>query len=310
MTLNATQANQITQNIIGINADRDFVLELQGAEAAIRAAIHNERFETIYNATILGNPAGNPNESGNVSVKQQPFLDHFINDGYTVNIDPDTGWWYFNWRLVGAEAVTQVYSIRTTVPPGSIVQATIDAINNFFQSLIPRASVRTVQVDKEPTVGGDIPESDFGATDSVFYEYLAIVQQQDDTDHSVDLMVWLRATGLGYRDDTRVVGVGGAPLTTTPTNTLDISNGAVTVTVAVGGSGTGLDLVNSININPTLQAMNIRGDVDGTDVVIINELGGTLIVTNNVGDVLGDIFTLSSPQAGVLTDNTEVYRFA
>jgi hypothetical protein len=68
--------------------------------------------------------------------------------------------------------------------------------------------------------------------------------------------------------------------------------------------------VTAINSNSTLLALNIRGDINGPDVLIINDLAGTLIATNNVGDVLGDIFVLASPQTGILTDNVEVYKLA
>jgi hypothetical protein len=153
-------------------------------------------------------------------------------------------------------------------------------------------------------------EEDFGAPNSVFYEYTSKANQQDDADNSVGLKSALRASGLGYVDDTRILGVGGAANTTVNTNTIDVSNGTTTVTVTVGGTGTAVDLVTAINSNATLLALSIVGDINGPDVLIINNLAGTLIATNNAGDVLGDIFGLSSPQTGVLTDNTEVYKLA
>ena len=184
------------------------------------------------------------------------------------------------------------------------------SIDNFFNSLPLRATSRTVLADTVPTSGADIPESDFGAPDSTFYEYLSLVEQQDDVDNSAGLKAHLKASGLGYVDDSRITGVGGAANTTTPTNSLDISNGTTTVTIVVGGTGTAVDLVAAINANTTLNALSIRGDINGPDVLIINELAGTLLATNNVGDVLGDIFSLGSPTAGIVTDNTEVYKFA
>jgi len=310
MALSAQQANDFTALALQNALDRDVNDEIRNAEQQIRSTISiRQAFKTSFFGSIIGNPPGDPNFV-TLSIRQQQFFDHYVNQGYFVNIDPENGNWLLDWSQVGGTPSTvHLYSIRTTVSPGAVSVATINAINDFFGSLIPAAISNTVLSDTTPTSGGDIPEADFGAPDSVFYEYLSVVQQQDDTDHSLALKDAIRASGLGYVDDTRVTGVGGAGNTTTNTNTLDISNGATTVTVAVGGTGTATDLVTSINNNPTLQAISIVGDINGPDVLIKNTLGGTLTVINNVGDVLGDIFGLSSPQTGVVTDNTEVYKF-
>ena len=310
MTLTASQSNQLTQDQIQRNLDTDVRNEVTLAERAIRERIRNEFFTLQYNANIIGNPIDDPADDSILSDKQIAFRDHFTDDGYKVGISPTTGFWTLDWANVGTEITTVVYSVRTTVAPGAISQMTIDAIDNFFATLALRATSRTVLVDTDPSSGGDIPESDFGAANSVFYEYLSVVQQQDDADNSAGLKAHIRASGLGYVDDTRITGVGGASLTTTPTNTIDIGNGTTTVTVTVGGTGTASDLVNSINVNPNLQAISISASINGPDVLIVNELAGILQATNNVGDVLGDIFSLTSPQTGVVTDNTEVYKFA
>ena len=303
MTITAEQANQFTLDTIANNADRDVTNEAQNAESQIRNEVGREKFETAYNAIIIGNPDADPIDNVNLTAEQILFRDHFIDDGYKVGRDPISGFWLLDWAEVGAEILTSVYSVRTTVTPGAIAQQTIDVINNYFNTLALRATSETV-------LNGDITEGDFGAPNSVFYEYTSKVNQQDDTNNSAGLKTALRASGLGYVDDTRITGVGGATNTTVNTNTLDVSNGTTTVTITVGGTGTAVDLVNAINANSTLLALKIRGDINGPDVLIINELAGTLIVTNNVGDVLGDIFVLSSPQTGVLTDNTEVYKLA
>lgn len=310
MTLDAQQAYNLTLATIDINDRRRLDEELMFAERQIRSRISAEIFNLSYNAKIIGNPSGNPADDAVLTELQILFRDHFVNDGYRVTLDPDNGNWFLSWEDVGSEIAVTVYSVRTTVTPGAISQQTIDAINNFFGSLIPSATSRVILVDTTPSSGGDIPESDFGAPDSTFYEYLTLAEQQDDTDHSFNLKAHLRATGLGYVDDSRVTGVGSLTNTTSPLNTLDVSNGVVTVTVTVGGVGGALDLVNAINFNPTLSAAQIKADVNGSDVLIINELGGNLIVTNNVGDVLGEIFGLTSPQVGVITDNTEVYKIS
>jgi len=307
MTLTANQANQYTMDTIVTNANSELTTELQFAERQIRDRIRAELFTLDFNATIIGNPTDDPSDSTNLTPLQLAFRDHFTGDGYKVGRNPQSGFWVLNWSDVGAEILTSLYSIRTTVTPGAIAQQTIDSINNFFDSLALRATSRTSLI---PFGGGDINENDFGAPSSTFYEYTALVNQQDDADNSTALKTALRASGLGYVDDNRITGIGGASNTTLHTNTLDVSDGTTSVTITVGGTGTATDLVNAINANATLQAISIVGDINGSDVLIVNNLGGTLIATNNVGDVLGDIFGLSSPQVGVVTDNTEVYKLA
>jgi hypothetical protein len=307
MTLTANQANQITNDTIVRNSDSELTTELQFAERQIRERIRGEFFTLGYNATIVGNPLGIPADDDNLTPLQIEFRDHWTNDGYKVGLNPQTGFWILDWSGVGAELLTVLYSVRTTVTPGAVEQQTIDSIDNFFNTLALRATSRTSLV---PFGGGDIDENDFGAPSSTFYEYTSLVNQQDATDNSEGLKTALRASGLGYVDDNRITGIGGATNTTWHTNTLDVSDGTTSVTVTVGGTGTAVDLVTAINSNPTLQAISIVGDINGADVLIVNNLAGTLIATNNVGDVLGDIFGLSSPQVGVVTDNTEVYKLA
>jgi hypothetical protein len=309
MTLTADQANQFTLDTIVKNTDSDLTTELQLAEQQIRQRIRAEFFTLAFNATIIGNPSGDPSDDSNLTPSQILFRDHWTDDGYKVSISivNGSGFWFLNWADVGTELLTSLYSIRTTVTPGAIEQQTIDSIDNFFDSLPLRATSLTTLV---PFSGGDIDENDFGAPSSTFYEYTSLVNQQDDTDYTTELKTALRASGLGYVDDNRITGVGGATNTTSNTNTLDVSDGTTTVTVTVGGTGTAVDLVAAINANSTLQAINIVGDINGPDVLIVNTLAGTLIATNNVGDVLGDIFGLGSPENGVITDNTEVYKLA
>jgi hypothetical protein len=303
MTITAAQANQFTLDTIANNTDRDVSDEAQRAESQIRNEVGRENFETAYNALIIGNPNDDPIEDDNLTAEQILFRDHFTGDGYKVSRDPINGFWLLNWAQVGAEIITSVYSVRTTVTPGAIAQQTIDVVDNYFNTLNLRATSETV-------FNGDIMESDFGAPDSVFYEYTSKANQQDDVDNSTGVKNALRASGLGYVDDTRITGVGGATNTTSPTNTIDIGNGTTTVTITVGGTGTAVDLVTAINSNATLLALGIVGDINGPDVLIINNLAGTLIATNNVGNVLADIFALANPQTGILMNNTEVYKLA
>jgi len=307
MTLTANQANQITNDTIVRNSDSELTTELQLAERQLRERIRGEFFTLGYNATIVGNPTDNPAIDSNLTDIQIEFRDHWTNDGYKVGLSPQTGFWVLDWSEVGAEILTVLYSVRTTVTPGAVEQQTIDSIDNFFNTLALRATSRTSLV---PFGGGDIDENDFGAPSSTFYEYTSLVNQQDATDNSEGLKTALRASGLGYVDDNRITGIGGASNITLNSNSLNVSDGTTNVTVTVGGTGTAVDLVAAINSNPTLQAISIVGDINGADVLIVNNLAGTLIATNNVGDVLGDIFGLSSPQVGVVTDNTEVYKLA
>lgn len=310
MTLTASQANQLTQDAVLRNMQQDVLTEVQRAEQQIRQRVRAEHLTLAFDAVIIGNPTNDPSVDENLSPSQIDFRDHFVADAYIVGLDPRTGFWSLDWAVVGAEVVTSLYSVRTTVTPGAIEQQTIDVINNYFNTLPIRATSRTNLADTTPSSGGDIPESDFGAPDSTFYEYVALVEQQDDTNHSASLKAALRASGLGYVDDNRITGVGTSSNTTSPTNTLDISDGTTTATVTVGGTGTAANFVSAVNANPTLQAIKISADINGPDVLIVNELGGTLIATDNVGSVLTDLFALSSPQTGVVTDNTEVYKLA
>lgn len=301
MALSAQLANQLTNDSAQRNLDRDVRDEITLAESQIRQRAGLGLFTLSFNARIIGNPIGNPQNDDALTERQIDFREHFIDLGYLVSIDPQNGNWFLNWEDVGAESKVSVYSIRTTVTPGAISQQTIDVIDNFFDGLTPSATSKT-------EFTGDLDETLFGATTSNFYEYTSVVEQQDDTDHSSGVLDALRASGLGYIEDTRITGVGGATNTTTPTNTLDISDGSTTVTITVGGTGSATDFVSAVNNNTTLQAINIRADISGPDLLLINDLAGILIATNNVGDVLGDLFGLASPQTGVVTDNTEVFK--
>ena len=207
MTLDAQQAHNLTLATIDLKDRQRLNDELTFAERQIRSRISAETFTLSFNARIIGNPIASPGEDSNLTPLQILFRDHFILDGFKVTLDPDNGNWLISWEDVGSEIDITVYSVRTTVTPGPVSQQTIDAINNFFSSIIPSATSKTVLVDTNPSSGGDIPEPDFGAPDSTFYEYLVLAEQQNDTDHTSALKAHLRATGLGYVDDTRVTGV-------------------------------------------------------------------------------------------------------
>lgn len=308
MTLNATQARNFTDFSIAQNLSTEVRGEIIQAENRIRQAASIGMFKLSYNAQVVGNPPGNP-QTSTLTNAQQQFLSHFESKGYVVGVD-DGGFWLINWASAGAEVLitaVSIYSVRTTVVPGAVVSQTINVIDEFFSGRTPIVTSKTNLVDPVSS-GGDIPESDFGAPDSIFYEYLVIANQPNDANHASGLKTALKASGLGYTDETRIVGSGTTGNTTVSTNSLNISDGIITVTVTVGGTGTTTDFVNAVNANTTLQNLHVSADINGSNVILKNEIGGTLIATNNVGNVLGDLFGLSSPQTGTLVDNTEVYK--
>lgn len=306
MTLNATQARNFTNDSISRNLSTDVNGEIQQAENRIRQAAAFGKFKLAYNAQVIGNPPGDP-QSATLTTAQQQFLNHFETKGYVVGVDNDSGFWLLDWADAGSEITVSVYSVRTTVAPGAIAAQTISAVNTFFSNRSPVVTSKTTLVDPLSS-GGDVPESDFGAPNSTFYEYIVVADQPNDANHASDLKATLKASGLGYTDETRIVGTGTAGNTTSPSSNINISNGTTTVLVTVGGTGAATDFVSSVNANTTLQGINIIADINGSDVVLRNTVGGTLTATNNVGNVLGDLFGLVSPQTGTLVDNTEVYK--
>ncbi len=199
MVLQASDAGQITDQAIAVQTERDVKDEVFLTEAQIRRAGRRQRRDTVYNAQILGNPAGDPSDDEKLTDPQIEYRDHFVGADYVVTLDEDTGWWRFDWNSVGVEQSSVVYSIRTTVTPGAIADDTLDLIEEFFAAQNPAVTARATVVEVN---GGDIDETDFGATTSVFYEYTAVVTQtqQQDTDFSADLTAYLIAQGapLGY----------------------------------------------------------------------------------------------------------------
>lgn len=199
MVLQASDAQDITLTAIEVQSARALADEIFLTEAQIRRAGRRHRFDTVYNAQILGNPAGDPSDDEKLTPVQIEYRDYFVDADYVVTLDPDTSWWKFDWASVGPEQSSVIYSIRTTVTPGAVADDTMDLIEEFFagQNPVVTARVSIVEIN-----GGDIDESDFGATASVFYEYTAVVTQtqQQDTDFSADLTSYLETQGapLGY----------------------------------------------------------------------------------------------------------------
>ena len=199
MVLSSSAARNLTNNAITFQNNRDVQQEVNLAEQAVRNATNRQLFRVAYNAFTIGNPVEDPQDNDALTANQIAFRDNFVNAGYVVGRDSETGFWLLSWETVGAESLVNVYSVRTIVTPGTVETQTIAAIDNFFETLTPVVQARSVLVNPASS-GGDVNEADFGATASVFYEYVAVVEQSDDTDHSVGLRTNLIAAGLGYVD--------------------------------------------------------------------------------------------------------------
>ncbi len=197
MVLPAGQAQSFTLTAIGNNTERTVQTELRRTDSAIQAAAGQERFSILYNAQLVGNPFGDPHDDANLDNTQEEYRDALIAAGYKVGRNDDTGYWTISWDVLGPEEVVTVYSARTILAPGTYATQTIDQINLFFDTVSPPVTVKPSVVTIN---GGDIDESEFGATISVFYEYVVIVTQSDDVDHSTDLKNNLIANIGSYTD--------------------------------------------------------------------------------------------------------------
>ena len=313
MVLSASQANSLTLSSIQITDEQQLNQELASAEARIRQVAGLGKFKLGYNALILGNPVDDPQDDSNLTDLQIQFRDHFNDQGYIVSLEPETGFWLLDWTEVGAESQVTIYSARTTVAPGPVSQQTIDAINTYFDGVIPAVNSRVEIVDTDPPSGGDIPESDFGAPDSVFFEYIIIAEQQNDFNHKDAIKTALKASGLGYDDDTRITESGGASNTTAPGNEISISDGTTSVTLTLVDTDSSTfveatEFVTQVNANATLQSIFITADINGPDLIIRNNIGGLLTIANITGDPVGDLF--SGQTTGTTVDNVEVYKIA
>lgn len=197
MVLTAPAANNYTNIAIDIQSSSYVQREVDLAERSIRNAANRQQFQILFNARIIGNPVDDPQNTDALTPDQKAFRDTFVNGGYLVSLDTDSGLWRLSWASAGAESVVSVYSVRTTVTPGAVSAATIAAINEFFNAQIPVVTSKTSLLNVGP--GGDTDEGSFGGTTSVFYEYIATVQQQDPlTDYSTALRTALTQTSLGY----------------------------------------------------------------------------------------------------------------
>lgn len=196
MVLSAASAITLTSNAVRVHEAQALTTEVGRAESAIQNAASRELYLIHYNATLVGNPPMDVDEDSSLTDLQIEFRDAFVDAGYLVSRDED-GFWLIRWAEQGAPSLVQVYSVRTTVTPGPVLNQTLDKINVFFEQLLPKTPhvVKFINLG----TGGDISEGDFGASASTFYEYLAIVQQSEpDTDHKAGLLSALTTAGLGY----------------------------------------------------------------------------------------------------------------
>ncbi len=184
MVLPAGQAQSFTLVAIGNNADREVQTEVRRTDSAIQAAAGQERFSILYNSFIVGNPFDDPQDDANLDEVQTQYRDVLVDAGYIVGRDDDTGFWSISWAVLGPEEQVTVYSARTILAPGTYATQTIDQIGDYFDTVSPTVTLKPTVVTIN---GGDIDESDFGATTSVFYEYVILATQANNTDHATDL---------------------------------------------------------------------------------------------------------------------------
>jgi len=180
-----------------INATKKVADEITRLEGIINVAMGIGSFKTGYNALLVGNPAVEVENHDGLTELQLEFLTILIDAGYTVSRDADTGWWYIEWSQDGPEGVVNVYTIRTTLAPGPVSVGTIDLLDAWFLAHNPSATSRITLFNPTGS-GGDVDETLFGASASSFYEYVAVVTQQDTLDYSTDIKAALTGSDLGY----------------------------------------------------------------------------------------------------------------
>lgn len=198
MVLSSTTAYNLTSQTISIQDQDKLDREIDMTERKIRSAAGLERFDMNYSATWIGNPVQDVDAENSLTELQVEYRDLLRSKGFIVEKADEANLWYISWKEQGPEAKVRVYSFRTTVAPGPVEEDTIEAILNYFTTVNPVATARAFLFSPAGS-GGDVPETDFGAADSTFYEYVAVVGQQDiDADRSDALQTYMLAAGLGY----------------------------------------------------------------------------------------------------------------
>ena len=193
--LTAAQAIALTTNTQAADDATNLQNEIGAVEAKIRLAGQLGFTRIVYNSLIIGNPSG-PLGTVDLTPQEETFYNTLIGANYAVDTQENTNFWTISWAVVGAEAKVNVYSVRTSLAPGSISTQTIDAINAVLTAQHPPVTAKTVV---NTISGGDIPETDFGSTNSVFYEYTVVCTQFAlNVIYSTQIKAALVAAGLGY----------------------------------------------------------------------------------------------------------------
>lgn len=195
MVLSAIDAGVLTSNSTQVHQEQTLVQEVRMAERSIRNAATRELFKIRYNAVNIGNPP--LDDLTGFTELQQSFYDTFVSAGYIVGRDADTGFWLIRWEASGPEALVSVYSLRTTVTPGANAAQVIARLKLYFTELEPTVTARAFLVNPTGS-GGDVPETAFGATNSVFYEYLVVATQGNDIDHATALRSFMISGPFGF----------------------------------------------------------------------------------------------------------------
>lgn len=192
MVFPASQAKIFTDQTTATTASSQVQIEISLCEQKIRFGTGQGLYLLAYDAKIIGNPNGAPQDVNVLTANQQSFYNLLVNAGYVVGRDISTGRWSINWSPIGPETLVNVYSFRTIVVPGAIHVQTATAIEFFFASQTPVIHSVVVAIN-------NIDETAFGATSSVFYEYTVVVDQEYNvTDYSAALKGHMTSQGLGY----------------------------------------------------------------------------------------------------------------
>lgn len=102
MVFNASSAHAMTLASITATQAATLQQEVTNCEDMIRAASSKGFYSTLFNATLIGNPIGNPILDANVpTALQQQFRDLFMEAGYDVAFDTTSGRWKLTWESIG-----------------------------------------------------------------------------------------------------------------------------------------------------------------------------------------------------------------
>jgi hypothetical protein len=193
MVLPASEATSLTTTAVAEHSGTDLQTEVSLAEAQIRSAASFGLYSTAYNATTIGNPKVLQPDA--LSSVQLAFYNAFIDAGFRISLDPETGYWLISWETQGAESQVAIYSFRTSIDPTAVVDLTTQVIQDFFLGLRPPVLVSIAY-------NGFLDEADFGATSSLYYEFTVVANQGSDNTNNADaLRNALIIQGLGYTID-------------------------------------------------------------------------------------------------------------